>query len=83
MAGVSTGVKKKLTISSCTLDGGKISVGDESFEVMINPSGYNVTHSISYNGDQTPGEIGQEKKFSSMACLTSRGKLLNSLERKH
>ena len=52
MAGLSTGLKKLLTISPCKVDSaGNISVDSskDSFEVMINPSGY----SHGYSPDTT------------------------------
>jgi hypothetical protein len=66
MAGLSTGLKKKLKISPCTVDdSGNVSVSDgASFEVMLNPSSYNHAYSIGYNKKETQGQLGSDTKFS-------------------
>jgi len=65
MAGLSTGLKKKLTISPCTVDdSGNVSVsGGDSFEVMLNPSSYNHVYTIGYNKKETQGQLGSDTKF--------------------
>ncbi len=58
--------KKKLSISSCNVndDNGKVSTGDEKFEVMLNPGSYSHNYSISYTKDDSQGKLASEKKFS-------------------
>ncbi len=61
------GEKKRLAISPCDDDGGKISVDEGTvFEVMVNPSSYSHAHSISYNKKEAIGQAGAETKFGSV-----------------
>ena len=66
MAGISTGLKKKLKISPCTVDdSGNVTVNDgSSFEVMLNPSSYSHSYSIGYNQKEALGQLGSDAKFS-------------------
>jgi hypothetical protein len=75
MAGISTGVKKKLTISPCTIDSSgdiKIDSFKKNFELMLNPSEFSHEHSISYSDsnsgcDQSKSPLGRsalEPKFN-------------------
>ena len=66
MAGISTGLKKKLKISPCTVDdSGNVTVSDgDSFEVMLNPASYKHTHSIEYNKTEALGQSGSDTRFS-------------------
>lgn len=65
MAGLSTGLKKKLSISPCTVDkSGTVTVESGAFEVMLNPSSYSHEHSICYNQKKTFGQLGSDSKFS-------------------
>lgn len=65
MAGLSTGLKKKLTITSCTLnDDGSISPQSDKFEVMLNPSSYSHNYAICYNHKKTLGQLASSAKFS-------------------
>lgn len=65
MAGLSTGLKEKLTITECTLEeDGSITAGTNSFEVMLNPPSYSRNYSICYNQKQTLGQLGNESKFN-------------------
>ncbi len=69
MPGISTGLKKKLTISPCTVDeAGNISVDSSkpAFEALINPAGYKHQRSIEYNKKKTLGQAGAEPKFSAI-----------------
>lgn len=53
MAGLSTGLKAKLTITRCKVDGGnvvKLSGDEPKFELMLNPAQVKHGHSISYAG---------------------------------
>jgi len=63
---ISTGLKKKLTLSPCTVDdSGNVSVDDgASFEVMLNPSNYSHTYSIAYNKKEALGQLASDTKFS-------------------
>ncbi|MCF6257976.1 MAG: peptidoglycan-binding protein [Gammaproteobacteria bacterium] len=64
---MSDGEKKRLAISPCTDDAGKISVDEGTvFEVMVNPSSYSHAHSISYNKKEAMGRAGAETKFGSI-----------------
>lgn len=77
MAGLSTGLKKLLTITRCTVDAGKVTPSSDKFEVMLNPSEFSHDHGISYSGGgsaskgssscgkQVIGQSGAETKFSS------------------
>ena len=66
MAGISTGLKKKLKISPCTVDSsGNVTVSaSESFEVMLNPSNYSHSYSIGYSKKEALGQLGSDAKFS-------------------
>ncbi len=69
MPGFSTGLKKKLTISPCTVDAaGNISVDSSKskFEVMLNPSNYSHGLKIGYDKKKTQGQTGNELKFSAV-----------------
>lgn len=64
-----TGIKKKLTLSPCTVDdAGNVSVdGSKSnFEVMLNPASYSHSLSIGYDKKKTQGQTGTELKFSAV-----------------
>jgi len=64
---MSDGEKKKLALSPCSDDDGKISVDEGTvFEVMVNPSSYSHAHSISYNKKEAVGQAGAETKFGSV-----------------
>lgn len=62
MVGVSTGLKKKLKISPVDPESGSVKSGD-AFEVMLNPSSYSHSRSISYNENEALGQIGSEAKY--------------------
>jgi hypothetical protein len=67
MAGVSTGLKEKLTITPCKeTRGGDVTVDSSKrpFEAMINPSGYTHEQSISYAKQKVLGQLASEQKFS-------------------
>lgn len=66
MPGISTGLKKKLKISPCTVDdSGNVSVDDgTAFEVMLNPSSYSHAYAIGYNQKEALGQLGSDSKFS-------------------
>lgn len=69
MAGLSTGLKKLLTISPCTVDtSGNISVDSskDSFQVMLNPSTYSHEFTIKSNKKDTLGQAAAEPKFSAV-----------------
>jgi len=63
---VSTGSKKKLKLSPCTVDdSGNVTVDDgASFEVMLNPSSYSHSYSIGYSKKEAIGQLGSDTKFS-------------------
>ena len=63
---VSTGLKKKLKLSPCTVDdSGNITVDDgSSFELMLNPSSYSHSYSIGYNKKEALGKLASDTKFS-------------------
>ncbi len=63
---VSTGLKKKLKLSPCTVDdSGNITVNDgSSFELMLNPSSYSHSYSIGYNKKEALGQLASDTKFS-------------------
>ena len=68
MAGVSTGLLKKLKITACTVDKERNvkaneSDSSDSFEVMLNPTKYKHSYTIFYDQDQTPGQIGSVNRF--------------------
>ncbi len=69
MAGTSSsaGLRKKLTITSCTMDtSGNINVGSSSFEVMINPGQYSHERAIRYSNARHMGGLGKRNSFSYM-----------------
>lgn len=62
-----SGSRKKLTITSCTMDtSGNINVGSSSFEVMINPGQYSHERAIRYSNSTHMGGLGKKNAFSSM-----------------
>ena len=63
MAGLSLGLKKKLKITACTVDDGKMTPGTDTYEVMINPANLSLTHAVCYNQTASPGAIGSDSKF--------------------
>ncbi len=73
MAGLSTGLKKLLTITSCDVAAGKVTpstVSADIFKVMLNPSEFTHKLGLSYSGGDCDSKkpIGQssvETKFSS------------------
>ena len=73
MAGLSTGLKKKLSISPCTVEAsGSITVDSgTSFDVMLNPSGYTHQHAISYSQRKTFGQLGTDSKFNAVEAEKS------------
>lgn len=70
MASLSTGLKKKLSISPCTVEAsGSVTVDSgTSFEVMLNPSAYTHKHAITYSQRKTFGQLGSDSKFSGVAA---------------
>lgn len=66
MSGITTGLKKKLKISPCTVDkSGNVTVSDgDAFEVMLNPSNYSQTFSIGYSKKEVLGQLVSDAKFS-------------------
>lgn len=60
-----SGEKALLTISPCTVNGGKISVDSSKspFKAMINPAGYEHTFKLSYSKNRVLGQPGTETKF--------------------
>ena len=68
MAGLSTGLKKKLSISPCTVEAsGSVTVDSgTSFEVMLNPSGYTHQYAINYCQRKTFGQLGTDSKFNAV-----------------
>ena len=64
-----SGEKKRLLISACKVNDGKVSVlsdGDNEFTVMLNPTDYSYERSINYQTKISEGHIGVEGKYSSM-----------------
>jgi hypothetical protein len=57
---------KKLSINTCTVDKGKLTVGTEKFEVMLNPSSYSHTQSIKYDEQETMGQAGSDPQFAAI-----------------
>ena len=75
MAGLSTGFKKKLSITPCDVAAdGNITVRgaakDIGFELMLNPSSYKYQKSICYGKSKTIGSAGSENKFASIEPST-------------
>ena len=68
MAGLSTGLKKKLTLTACEVDStGNISENSsESFAVMLNPAEFSHEYSTSYNQKNAFGQTGSDSKFSAI-----------------
>lgn len=67
MSESANGQRKKLTISSCTVDAAgniKVDASKPKFEVMLNPSSYSRELSIEYSKSKTLGQHGGESKFS-------------------
>lgn len=64
MAGLSTGLKQKLTI--CPASGDKVHTADTAngIEVLINPSGYQRTMGVYYNRRATLGQPASTPRFS-------------------
>ena len=69
MAGLSTGLKKLLTISPCAIDdAGNISVDSskDSFEVMLNPSSYSHGFTVKSSKNDALGKSAGETKFNTV-----------------
>ncbi|SFA98895.1 hypothetical protein SAMN04515620_11129 [Collimonas sp. OK607] len=66
--GISTGLKKKLSIAACKVSDETITVdrSQPMFEALINPAGYKRQLSIAYNKKKTLGQYGALPKFSAM-----------------
>lgn len=65
MADSGSGEKDKLTIATCKVDDvGNITVEDNSFEFMLNPSEYDHSFAIEYNKKEAIGQSGSDTKFS-------------------
>jgi len=60
----------KLTITVCTVDRGRVTVGSESFEVMLNPSSYSHRQVIRYDDQTTLGQAGADPKFAAVGRET-------------
>lgn len=76
MAGFSTGLKELLTITACTLaDSGNLSPqAAKKFEVMINPSGFSHSHSISYSESTKDSSSGTTKKTKPLGQVSTESK---------
>nr|WP_320014351.1 hypothetical protein [uncultured Desulfobacter sp.] len=70
------GEKKRLVISSCKVDDGKISVEKDQFEVMLNPSECSLEQDIAYNKIEALGQIGSDQKFCSIKPETLSFKIV-------
>lgn len=58
------GGSKKLSITSCSMDGsGSIKADGSTFEVMMNPSQYSRQRNISYSGEASYGSTGKRPHF--------------------
>ena len=65
MAASGSGEKDKLTIATCKVDdAGNITVEDNSFKFMLNPSEYDHSFAIEYNKKEAIGQSGSDVKFS-------------------
>ncbi len=65
MADSGSGEKDKLTIATCKVDdAGNITVEDNSFKFMLNPSEYDHSFAIGYNKKEAIGQSGSDVKFS-------------------
>jgi len=65
MAVAGTGLKKKLSITACSIDAsGNVSLESASFQVMLNPGSYKHDYSIAYNKDKAMGQQARSSKFS-------------------
>lgn len=65
MADSGSGEKDKLTIATCKVDdAGNITVENNSFEFMLNPSEYDHSFAIEYNKKEAIGQSGSDVKFS-------------------
>jgi hypothetical protein len=61
------GFRKKLTITSCSVDdAGNVVAGSASFEVMINPAGYSHERKIEHSTQKHLGALGNRNAFSYM-----------------
>jgi hypothetical protein len=64
MAGVSTGLKKKLTIFKCNIVAGMPKPDDsKKFEVMLNPTSYKQNKTVSYCKEEAIGEVESDPSF--------------------
>lgn len=57
---------KKLSITACTVNDGKVKVGSDTFQVMLNPSSYWHEYGIDYDQRKTLGQAGADPKFSAV-----------------
>jgi hypothetical protein len=68
VTGLSTGLKKKLTMNECKVEtNGTVTIVNNKFEVMLNPSSYSHKYSICYSQKKTFGQLGNDSKFSSVS----------------
>ena len=72
----SGGEKKRLVISSCTVNDGNISVEDKKFEVMLNPCECSLDQDIAYNQTEALGQIGSDQKFCTIKPKTLSFKIV-------
>jgi hypothetical protein len=72
MPDIASGIKKKLTISPCKVEGGNTSVdtSKQVFEALVNPSEYRHVFNIEYNQDKALGENKSGANFSAMGPET-------------
>jgi nucleoid-associated protein YgaU len=73
---MSGGLKERLTITRCTVSGGKVTPTGDKMKVMLNPASLSHGHSITYAGDgklgtgQSQGQTATESKFSNVNSET-------------
>lgn len=72
MPDLAAGLKKKLTISPCKVEGGNTSVdaSKPAFEALLNPSEYKHAYKIEYNQDKALGENKSGANFSAVGPET-------------
>ncbi len=64
------GKLQKLSIARCKIEGGKICSTNETFKVLLNPTGFSHGRSISYSTEKSQGSASAEPKFSRYGAET-------------
>lgn len=69
--GLLSGQLKKLELTACSIEEGQVKINkSKTFSVMLNPSSVSLKQSISYNKQQSMGQLDSESKFQAYNSQT-------------